>query len=175
MTNSLWRSVSPRFLQQNFAKAMKFRRRVAKMVMAIVAVFAVCWLPIHCVHLRNDFNSNRQYSNVPYIAKTVAHFMSYASSAFNPVIYAFMSDSFRQSFRAIFAERKAGPARTSTVNHPKPLPPISVTSSGCRLALVGVCRKLQMEPRNQNFADVHVTEAIPLGSCVLRGVCPERV
>ena len=181
MTNSLWRSVSPRFLQQNFARAMKFRRRVAKTVMATVVVFAVCWLPIHCVHLRDDFTSGHHYPNVSYVAKIIAHCMSYASSAFNPVIYAFMSDNFRQSFRVVFGKRKVNVVRLQGVNRPKPAPRVSLMSPKRRQTGVGVCTnvctKLQAETRNLNLVEVHVTEAIPLsrvGHSVLQP-CPERV
>ena len=145
MTNSLWRSVSPHFLRQNFARAMKFRRRVARTVMAIVVVFAACWLPIHWVHLQDDFSSDPLSSNVPYEAKIVAHCMTYVSAVFNPVIYAFTSESFRQSFWGVFGVRKRS----------------SLASPGRRRrTVVGVCNKRQMEQRHKTLADI--AEEIPL-------------
>ena len=144
MTISLWRSVSPHFLRQNFARAMQFRRRVARTVMAIVIVFAACWLPIHCVHLQDDFSSDPLNSKVPYAAKIIAHCMTYASAVFNPVIYAFTSQSFRQSFRNVFSVRKRN----------------SLASPGRRRTVVGVCNKRQREQRHKALSDI--AEEIPL-------------
>ena len=69
------------------------------MVLVLVVIFACCWLPIHCVHLRNDFGQP-PYTFVYYIIKIVAHCMSYANSAINPIIYSFMNESFRKAFKA---------------------------------------------------------------------------
>ncbi len=73
-------------------------RKIARLVMVVVATFALCWGPIHLVHLQTDLGTP-EYSNIFYIIKIVAHCLSYANSAINPIIYSFMSKSFRQSFR----------------------------------------------------------------------------
>ncbi len=77
------------------------RRRLSKLVLAVVAAFTVCWLPIHCVHLKIDF-SQPTFSLTLYVLKIVAQFLSYANSAINPCQYAFMSGSFRECLRGAF-------------------------------------------------------------------------
>ena len=80
----------------------KPRRKMTKLVFIVVFTFACCWFPIHCVNLISDFVSPRTTLSF-YIIKIVAHVLSYTCSALNPLIYAFMSNSFRKCFRNTFA------------------------------------------------------------------------
>ncbi len=105
------------------------KRKIAKLVMVVVATFALCWLPIHVVHLNNDFGPT-EYSYLFYIIKIVAHCMSYANSAINPIIYSFMSNSFRQSFReACCCKTRCTPGITINSNEQEARQIISSSSS----------------------------------------------
>lgn len=73
------------------------RRKVAKIVLVVVTTFALCWLPIHVVHLCTDFGPTT-LSDSFYVVKIIAHVMSYVNSTINPVIYSFMSECFRECF-----------------------------------------------------------------------------
>ena len=124
MAKNLWHSVSPSFLQDNTVKALKSRRRVSKMVLVLVLVFAVCWLPIHSVHLYNDFGEPGNHVTL-YIVTILAHFLSYANSALNPIIYSFMSENFRKCCKVAFAGcqcRKSGEKRVFVVVDPEAIP-----------------------------------------------------
>jgi hypothetical protein len=98
MARTLWNSVSPGFLRDNTARALRARKRVSKMILVIVTAFAICWLPIHCVQLHSDFGTP-SYTVTHDIIKIVAHVLSYVNSALNPIIYAFMSENFRKYSR----------------------------------------------------------------------------
>ncbi|KAK3803752.1 hypothetical protein RRG08_029680 [Elysia crispata] len=75
------------------------RKKVAKMVAAVVVLFAITWLPIHlfnlCFVLLDDFPQ----STPLYILKIFAHTLSYTSSCVNPFVYTIMGDGFRKAFR----------------------------------------------------------------------------
>lgn len=75
------------------------RKKVAKMVAAVVILFAISWLPIHlfnlCFTLMKDFPK----SQVTYDLKIFAHTLSYTNSCVNPFVYTIMGDSFRKAFR----------------------------------------------------------------------------
>lgn len=97
---------------------LKSRRKAAKMLVAVVVMFAICYFPVHTlsvlrliVDLKNT-EGNRAVS-------LISHWMCYANSAINPIIYNFMSGKFRKEFQSSFAkcsnrEQSEGNGRTST-------------------------------------------------------------
>ncbi|XP_077864375.1 orexin receptor type 2-like [Saccoglossus kowalevskii] len=85
------------------------RRKVAKMLIIVAVIFAVCYLPLHLLNIIRQFPSvfefvddlsQRDVFHVPFL---VAHWLAYANSATNPIIYNFLSAKFRKEFRAAFA------------------------------------------------------------------------
>nr|XP_023024772.1 orexin receptor type 2-like [Leptinotarsa decemlineata] len=80
---------------------LRSRRKAAKMLVAVVVMFAICFLPVHLlsvlrltVKLTNS-EMNRAFS-------LISHWLCYANSAVNPIIYNFMSGKFRKEFRRAF-------------------------------------------------------------------------
>ncbi|XP_072396328.1 orexin/Hypocretin receptor type 1-like [Diabrotica undecimpunctata] len=80
---------------------LRSRRKAAKMLLAVVIMFAICFLPVHLlavlrltVRLSNS-EINRAFS-------LISHWLCYANSAVNPIIYNFMSGKFRKEFRRAF-------------------------------------------------------------------------
>ncbi|XP_070210948.1 G-protein coupled receptor 54-like [Littorina saxatilis] len=78
------------------------RRKVAKMVFAVVLVFAVTWLPIHVFNLCLTLIDPFPRTEVMYNVKIMCHTLSYLNSCLNPFIYAFLGDGFRRAFRKSF-------------------------------------------------------------------------
>nr|6TOD_A Chain A, Orexin receptor type 1 [Homo sapiens]6TOD_B Chain B, Orexin receptor type 1 [Homo sapiens] len=87
-------------------KQMRARRKTAKMLMVVVLVFALCYLPISVLNvLKRVFGMFRQASDreAVYAAFTFSHWLVYANSAANPIIYNFLSGKFREQFKAAFS------------------------------------------------------------------------
>ncbi|XP_070186779.1 allatostatin-A receptor-like [Littorina saxatilis] len=81
-------------------ESMRAKRRVTKMVVIIVAVFAVCWLPIQVILLAQHLGV--PFPTVPLISLQLAsNCLAYMNSCVNPILYAFLSENFRRSFRKI--------------------------------------------------------------------------
>eukprot|EP00061_Rhincodon_typus_P012181 g37753.t1 len=72
------------------------------MVVVIVLLFTICWGPIQFFILFQGFYINFQANYETYKIKTWANCMSYANSSINPIVYAFMGESFRKSFKKAF-------------------------------------------------------------------------
>ena len=71
------------------------RKRVARMLMALIAVFVLCWLPYNICSLSLDLNLDfRDAQILPFTL-----WMGHAHSAVNPFIYWFLNKSFRNSMR----------------------------------------------------------------------------
>lgn len=75
------------------------RKKVAKMVAAVVFLFALSWLPIHVFNLCFTLMSNFPKSQILFDFKIFAHTLSYTNSCVNPFVYTIMGDSFRKAFR----------------------------------------------------------------------------
>ena len=84
--------------QQQLSK----KRKVTRMVLAVVVVFAVCWFPIHTLNLWMRLAVDFPYSYATYIFKVFAHTLSYANSCVNPFVYAFMGENFRKYLKKAF-------------------------------------------------------------------------
>lgn len=73
---------------------MSGRKRIAKMLIALALLFAVCWLPYYIVNLYLDFEMNNFQNFLTFLPFTI--FLGHSNSAFNPILYFYSSKSFRR-------------------------------------------------------------------------------
>ncbi|XP_033999625.1 somatostatin receptor type 5-like isoform X1 [Trematomus bernacchii] len=80
-------------------------RKVTRMVVIIVLVFVLCWLPffttnmVNLVHIIPESNTNAAI----YFFLVI---LTYVNSCANPILYGFLSDNFRQSFKKVLCIQK---------------------------------------------------------------------
>ncbi len=89
-----------------FTKRRRSERKVTRMVVVIVVVFVLCWLPFFIINIVNlvfILPENSVMAGVYFFAVI----LSYANSCANPLLYGFLSDNFKQSFRKVLCVRKA--------------------------------------------------------------------
>lgn len=75
--------------------------QTAQTVLVVVVVFCLSWLPHHVVHLWVEFGSF-PLNQASFVFRMVAHCLAYSNSSVNPIIYAFLSENFRNSYRQVF-------------------------------------------------------------------------
>ncbi|XP_060101486.1 somatostatin receptor type 3 [Heteronotia binoei] len=80
------------------AKRKRSERRVTRMVVAVVAVFVLCWLPFYVLNIVNVIWSLPEEPSLFGIYFLVV-VLPYANSCANPIIYGFLSYRFKQGFR----------------------------------------------------------------------------
>lgn len=73
-------------------------RRITRLVVVVVAVFVVCWTPIHIFILIKALVS------VPETTAVMAAYffcvaLGYTNSSLNPVLYAFLDENFKRCFK----------------------------------------------------------------------------
>ncbi|XP_032810811.2 neuropeptides B/W receptor type 1 [Petromyzon marinus] len=94
-------------LSSNNARALdKAKRKVTLMVAVVLGVCLLCWTPYHLstvVALTVDLNETPMVIAVSYFIIS----LSYTNSCLNPLLYAFLDESFRRSFLKLL-ECKAG-------------------------------------------------------------------
>lgn len=78
---------------------LNFHKRnhlVMRMLLAIVVLFAVCWLPVHVLHLLLFFKEE-VYISLPTSVVLSLFWISHANSAINPCVVILLNGSFRTS------------------------------------------------------------------------------
>lgn len=83
------------------ARSGRRQRRVTRLLLLIVAVFAVLWLPIH-VHLLMAFFGHIPAESSVYMTLSVVwNCLAYANSCVNPIIYNYTCKDFRAAFQSV--------------------------------------------------------------------------
>ncbi|XP_064626453.1 allatostatin-A receptor-like [Lineus longissimus] len=83
------------------AETIRSRKRVTRMVIIVVVIFAVSWLPNHLCFMILYWRQNPPTEKYFYIFHSFARILAYANSCVNPILYAFLSENFRKGFRKI--------------------------------------------------------------------------
>uniref|UniRef100_A0A6I8Q0I7 Orexin receptor type 2 n=1 Tax=Xenopus tropicalis TaxID=8364 RepID=A0A6I8Q0I7_XENTR len=87
-------------------KQIHARRKTARMLMVVLLVFALCYLPISILNILKRVFGMFTHTNdreTVYAWFTFSHWLVYANSAANPIIYNFLSGKFREEFKAAFS------------------------------------------------------------------------
>ncbi|XP_012253675.2 orexin receptor type 2-like isoform X2 [Athalia rosae] len=85
----------------NLEGQLRSRRKAAKMLVAVVLMFAVCYFPVHLLSILR-YTIGLKANQTTKTVSLLAHWLCYANSAVNPLIYNFMSGKFRKEFRRTF-------------------------------------------------------------------------
>lgn len=111
----LWKQKPPGAVNQEaYVKQMRKRRAVIKMLIIAVAVFAVCWLPVHVGHIMPHFYKDA-YSAIPSTLRLLFFWLAHANAAIHPWLFIAFSENLRGEAKAIFHNiRKRSPFK-----HPK--------------------------------------------------------
>ncbi|TNN80601.1 Somatostatin receptor type 5 [Liparis tanakae] len=124
-------------------KRRKSERKVTRMVVIIVLVFVLCWLPFFTGNIVNLVHI------IPENHKTIYFFLiilTYVNSCANPILYAFLSENFRQSFQKVLcfhkpngvgstASQAGGIQNVTTESHIPVLPTENPTQNGKMLSV----------------------------------------
>jgi hypothetical protein len=69
------------------------------MLIAMVVIFAICWLPLNIVHMVAEFHrSDLIHYKVLFLS---THVIAMSSTIYNPFLYSWLNDNFRKEFQQI--------------------------------------------------------------------------
>jgi len=91
------------------AESIKNKKRVIKLVLIVVVLFALSWLPIHIILVLRAMG---KYVTSPasISLQVISQILAYSNSCVNPILYAFLSQPFRRGFWAVITcIRPSGP------------------------------------------------------------------
>ena len=83
------------------ADSLRAKKRVTKMVVIVVLIFAMCWLPIQVIFLMQYLDPSFEITMESSAIHMAANCLAYMNSCVNPILYAFLSETFRRSFRRL--------------------------------------------------------------------------
>ncbi|XP_016299983.1 galanin receptor type 1-like [Sinocyclocheilus anshuiensis] len=105
-------------LKNNKNVSLHFSYQTAQTVLVVVVVFCLSWLPHHVVHLWVEFGSF-PLNQASFVLRVAAHCLAYSNSSVNPVIYAFLSENFRQAYKQVFRCQVASKCPTNETREMK--------------------------------------------------------
>lgn len=93
----LWRRTVPGNADVTRDKQqIKSKRKVIKMLVTVVVLFAVCWLPLHVFMFIVDFRHELiPNGTVLMAAYHTVHWLAMSNSFVNPIVYSFLNETFR--------------------------------------------------------------------------------
>uniref|UniRef100_A0A1I7Z3J1 G_PROTEIN_RECEP_F1_2 domain-containing protein n=1 Tax=Steinernema glaseri TaxID=37863 RepID=A0A1I7Z3J1_9BILA len=74
------------------------RRRLLRMLFTMVMLFAVCWAPFNFLNISRDLHIDgfmKPYFSIFFLS---AHVISMTATCWNPLVYAWMNETFREKF-----------------------------------------------------------------------------
>nr|ANO39144.1 NPYR-9 [Schmidtea mediterranea] len=87
---------------------IKRKRKTNKMLIAMVVIFIVCWIPLNVLWIITDLiysdeqsklNTNLYFTTIFFIC----HLIAMCSALYNPFLYGWMNENFRQEFCSVFS------------------------------------------------------------------------
>ncbi|XP_033213177.1 tachykinin-like peptides receptor 99D [Belonocnema kinseyi] len=98
----LWGSQSIGEATQRQLDNIKSKRRVVKMMIVVVVIFAVCWLPFHVYFILTSYVP--EITTGPYVQEIylAIYWLAMSNSMYNPIIYCWMNSRFRRGFAQFF-------------------------------------------------------------------------
>ncbi|KAL8588608.1 hypothetical protein ACOMHN_067461 [Nucella lapillus] len=93
------------------AERIRSKRKVVKMLVAVVVIFGLCWLPYHTYFIVVQTHESLRLE--PYIQQVylLIYWLAMSNSLYNPIIYCLMNARFRQGFLQFFRFCPCKPCR----------------------------------------------------------------
>ncbi|KAG8177128.1 hypothetical protein JTE90_012011 [Oedothorax gibbosus] len=168
----LWGSQSIGECTQKQIESVNSKRKIVKMMIVVVVIFAVCWLPYHVYFLvahHLPHITNEAYVQPTYLT---IYWLAMSNACYNPFIYCWMNSRFRQGFKSIFRccewkEEKINPlemrkftaVRQNTVNGIMALQTVTESLSGSNPLLYNkMVMKIKKEPCAKFCDDLGLNE-----------------
>ncbi|XP_049958585.1 prolactin-releasing peptide receptor-like [Schistocerca serialis cubense] len=77
------------------------KRRTNRLLVAMVLVFAACWLPLNAVNMVADLDEGAEHWRYFTLCFFLAHALAMSSVCYNPLLYAWLNDNFRKELKQL--------------------------------------------------------------------------
>ncbi|XP_015790474.1 tachykinin-like peptides receptor 86C [Tetranychus urticae] len=83
-------------------ESIRSKQKVARMLIALVVLFAICWLPYHAYFLYSYHYPHINQSVIIQHIYLFSYWLAMSNSMYNPLVYYWMNKRFRSYFASIF-------------------------------------------------------------------------
>ncbi|XP_077989046.1 G-protein coupled receptor 54-like [Glandiceps talaboti] len=88
---------------QAIERSIRRKRKITRMVLIVVILFAICWGPLQIMNQWMMLDGSYPFNSVPvYRFRIFCLCLAYSNSCVNPFVYAFATNSFRKYFKKLF-------------------------------------------------------------------------
>ena len=87
------------------------KNKTTKMLVAVVTIFFITWIPFHLFALITDFSPHLVKGNYFKFADLMLRMIAMSSSCFNPLLYGWLNDNYRNAFLSIIKRPPISPAK----------------------------------------------------------------
>ena len=105
----IFRRISSRVQPQK--KGHNRRTKTTKMLVAVVAAFALTWTPFHIFSLISEFDSSMVSGRYYKFLDSMLRVLAMSSSCINPLLYGWLNDNYRNAFLGMLKRPGAGARR----------------------------------------------------------------
>ncbi|XP_058266717.1 neuromedin-K receptor [Hemibagrus wyckioides] len=99
---TLWGGGMPENSSDNYLEQLQAKRKVVKMMMLVVATFALCWLPYHVYFVITGLYSTINTWKFIQQVYLAVLWLAMSSTVYNPIIYCCLNSRFRAGFKRAF-------------------------------------------------------------------------
>ena len=93
------------------------KRKVLRMLIVVVVMFALCWLPTHAMHIMKFFFTEQFLSMPLFYVEVFSFFLSHANSTINPCLYILLNQRFNSEFKSIVRSLFCSKYDDETITH----------------------------------------------------------
>lgn len=97
---------------------MTHSRRINIMLVALITVFALCWLPLTIFNVVSDWNQEALPVCHHNLLFSLCHLLAMSSTCINPVIYGFLNSNFRQEVSEVLLHCRCFPLEEECEQYP---------------------------------------------------------
>ncbi|XP_055321797.1 tachykinin-like peptides receptor 86C [Sitodiplosis mosellana] len=101
MGRELWGSQSIGENTERQTESVKSKKKVVRMFIAVVTIFAICWLPYHMFYVYAYHQPHITSTNITPHLFLAFYWLAMSNSMVNPIIYYWMNRRFRHYFQRI--------------------------------------------------------------------------
>ncbi|XP_022240173.1 tachykinin-like peptides receptor 86C [Limulus polyphemus] len=106
MGHVLWGGKTIGEATERHKKVNKSKKKVVRMLIVIVLIFAICWLPYHVFFLYTYHYPETAYTDYIQPLFLSFYWLAMSNSVYNPVIYYWANKRFKQYFQSVLCCRK---------------------------------------------------------------------
>ena len=155
----IFRRISSRVQPQK--KGHNRRTKTTKMLVAVVAAFALTWTPFHIFSLISEFDSSMVSGRYYKFLDSMLRVLAMSSSCINPLLYGWLNDNYRNAFLGMLRRPGAGRSRR-VAREDVTMDTAHTKKNGVSLALLGDRPNqqqnfLRVEPRAEEDDDSGIT------------------